>query len=1711
MSAPLDIGPLTWVKSEIDSSLERAQAALCEFGGDAQHRADELKTCRTHLHQAAGAVHIVGLEGVSRLFEETERLVSDIEAGKLEPAPAVLDALKRAIVAIGKYLTELLEGAVDQPLRLLPEYRTLALARGAPEPAASELFFPDLSLPPPPRAKPAERLPRDQLEPFLRAQRARFQRGFIQWLREPLDVPALEVLRSAVDAVEQTQTVPAQRAFWWATGALFDALAHGDLAAKPEVRQLCTRIEQQLRRIIEGSPSVAEGLQREVLYWVAHAGAASERARAVRQAFALDGSLPPLESAAADISQRLVVVRGLREAIGAAKEAWGKFAIGAETALATFVQLAHDVVEHASRLDNPEFGALTAEIERVALELQAVPAKMSEAVAMEVATALLVAESAAENYQRQPPNFVQQAHTMLARLKDAVSGARGSGPLPAEPLLDEVTRRAQDKLALDRALAEMQANLQRIEQILDAYFRDPAKGAEFGTLDTLVYQVSGALGMLGEAEARDALERCAEKMRAFGTAAGRPPLGEFEEVAQILSGLGFYLDALRHGKADFAAIMRPLRAAAANVAPAFAAPSVESELVQAKRDTQAVFQAWQQHPQDEQLEAQLRSKLEEIREGAELVADQSLGEQAQHALAELDATPGPQRVLELDRTLSGFAPLAQASPQAQRLSQANGQTIDRELLEIFLEEAVDVLASIGENLAHSSAEPASTSHLATIRRGFHTLKGSGRMVGLTELGEAAWALEQVMNLWLQEERGATPGLLELIGTAHASFADWVQRLRTGAPQPDPSSLIAAAERVSRGEPLAAAAEGVAPEGLETAGVAAAAEDTVAIGATRVSSSLYAVFVNEARQHLDVLERELAAYAAAGEAREDLLRAAHTLASICATLQVDAMQALGYAVEGALRRLQRRGSAPDGESLARLADSIAALRAMYGEVLERRAPVARADLLGALEALAAGQAPLSEPLAEASSGAELVVEDLPLERRESRLEDEIDAQLLPLFLEEAQELAPRMGELLRAWRAEAANFGHAEALQRVLHTLKGSARMAGVMSLGELVHQMEGRDERALVLKLAPAQLFDELEQAGDRAALLLERLQKPAAEPAAAPQGPPTVTAPAHAARARALLRVRADMLDKLVNGAGEVAIVRTRLEGEMRTLKQALGELTENVARLRHQLREVEIQAESQMQTRVREAEERALEFDPLEFDRFTRFQELTRMMAESVNDVATVQQNLARSLDGSDAALSAQARLNRELQQDLMRIRMVPVGTLAERLHRLVRQISKDLGKRVNFDLRGANVELDRSVLERITGPLEHLLRNALTHGIEAPGVRAAQGKAEIGEVRLDVRQEGNEVALTLSDDGRGLDLERIRAKALAQGMLHPGDPVSEGQLAELIFQPGFSTAEQVSEVAGRGVGLDVVKNEVSALGGRIELGSSAEQGTRFSIRLPLTTAITQTVLVKSGTRSYALPAVMVEQVQQLRAEQLARVRAAGHVEWAGRRYPLAYLPELLGETGTLEQGQRYRPMLLLRAGADSVALLVDEMLGNQEVVVKNLGPQLTRAPGVAGVTVLGSGEIVLILNPVPLARRPLPAAAPQLPAQTAPVAARPRVMVVDDSLTVRKITGRLLSREGYEVLTAKDGVEALEQLVSVVPDVMLVDIEMPRMDGFDLTRNVRADPRLKHVPIIMITSRTADKHRRHALEIGVNAFLGKPYQEDELLGHVAGFVGR
>ncbi|HKC54092.1 MAG TPA: Hpt domain-containing protein [Burkholderiales bacterium] len=1775
-----DVGPLSWVKGEIDHAIQRAQEALRAFAANSADAA-QLKSSQSHLHQAHGALSIVGLEGITRVSEELEGLLAGIETEASLRKAEIFGLVERALNGIRTYLDQLMAGNPNQPLRLYALYRDVVTARGG-HADPTDLYYPNLSFRPPKRDRVAGALKAGDPDKYLREQRGRYQRGFLKWLKN--DASGAEDMRAAIEAIEAAQGPPSQRAFWWVSLAFFDALAHKALPQDLDAKQLCNRIEQQIKRLGEGKPSVAERLMREVLYYVARAEPATERVREVQDAYHLGQTVPAAESDGGTVEE-MPALKSAREHLGHAKDAWNKFASGNPPSLLAFCDSAAALADDAGHLGNADIAGLAGEVAGVAASLASNHENMSEAVALEVATALLLLENALAGLTNLSSEFAQQAQLLSSRLKDCMLG-KLRRTAPEIPLLDEMSRKAQERLLMNQVVSEMQANLRTIEQVLDAFFRDAAKRDELASLDRPVHQLLGALEMLGEARARESLAAAAEEIRRFSGAADSASPQDFERIAQTLSGLGFYIEGLAHGKADFEAAMQPIAAARKEEADA-AQPvaTVEAQIVEQQRETASLYEEWKAKPEDKILRAELKKNLAGLQKDAGLVADQKLEASAGKALKALDKTstmPLTPFLKEAIETITSSSPHP-PSPEAAKLIDASAEAIDAELLGVYLEESDEVLATIREHLDTVREHHANKEALTTIRRGFHTLKGSGRMVGLMRLGEAAWAVEQTMNAWVQEERAATPELLQLIGLAHEYFADNVKRLKTGGASSDERSLVAAAERVRRGEPSeqtspeapsAPAAEHAGSAKAELAPVAAAPvpvapaepEEFVQLGAHQVSTTLFAIFSGEARAHVTAIREEHETLRQHGVVSDALLRAVHTLAGTSGTVKISALSDLGYALEKALQKLATSELSEGEQSL--VGEAIDTIETMVTSVVELRVPRAVPELVARLERIGeqAGVSRESTPeegepasqsapsrVADTGAAEELAATepdsslddldlDITLERRQRRLDDDLDPELLQIFIDEANELVPSVGSAMRDWRDAPANPALGQALQRVLHTLKGSARMAGAMALGELTHHMETRVENAMSVKTLPTALFEELETSWDRMGLLFEQLQKPRApeeyppavavpqKPAAAaiearqatPEPAPLAGAPAVATKPvplaerelqpKALLRVRADVVDRLVNQAGEVAIARSRIEGELRALKGAMQELTDNVLRLRAQLREIEIQAESQMQSRQELAKESMREFDPLEFDRFTRFQEVTRLMAESVSDVSTVHGNLVNAVDETEKALLAQARLNRDLQQDLMRVRMVPFGSLQERLYRVVRQTAKEIGKRANLDIKGTQVELDRSVLERITGPFEHLLRNAVTHGIEAPDKRRAAAKPDIGEIRLELKQEGNEVQLSLSDDGGGLDIDRIRERAIEKGLIGPGKTLSEAEIADFIFHAGFSTATEVSQVAGRGVGMDVVRSEVAALGGRVEMRFTRGQGTRFIIYLPLTLAVTQTVLVRAGTKTYAIPSVMVEQVLQLRQEQLVAAYASRQTEWQDRRYPFHYLPHLLGISDAIAEQQRFSPTLYLRSGTNAIALHVDEMVGsNQEIVVKSIGPQLQRVAGITGATVLGTGEIVLILNPVLLALREVaarPAIVYEAPKPQA-AATQPTIMVVDDSLTVRKVTGRLLERHGYLVVTARDGVEAMEKLLELVPDVMLVDIEMPRMDGFDLTRNVRADKRLARVPIIMITSRTADKHQNYAKEIGVSYFLGKPYQEDDLIGKIAGFL--
>ncbi|MBA2238815.1 MAG: response regulator, partial [Lysobacter sp.] len=597
-------------------------------------------------------------------------------------------------------------------------------------------------------------------------------------------------------------------------------------------------------------------------------------------------------------------------------------------------------------------------------------------------------------------------------------------------------------------------------------------------------------------------------------------------------------------------------------------------------------------------------------------------------------------------------------------------------------------------------------------------------------------------------------------------------------------------------------------------------------------------------------------------------------------------------------------------------------------------------------------------------------------------------------------------------------------------------------------------------------------------------------------------------------VRIRADLLDRLVNYAGEVAIYRSRLEQQLGAFRGAIAEMAATNTRMRDQLRRLEIETEAQIVARYqREADSAEPTFDPLELDRFSNLQQLSRALSESAADQGSLQVTLDDLTRQYETLLLQQSRVSSDLQEGLMRTRMVPFDGLLPRLRRVVRQAAGELGKQVQLKLDGSQGELDRNVLERMTAPLEHMLRNAVAHGLETPEQRLQANKPEEGTVSITIRREGSEVVLEVADDGRGLDREAIRRRGEERGLISGDAVLIDADLDALILEPGFSTADSVSRLAGRGVGMDVVASEVRQLGGTLDIQSNPGKGLRFTLRLPQTLAVTQAVFVRIGDTSFAVPIASVRGVGRIARDQLngADGEDAKYV-YGGEDYAVRDLGHLIGHAPAKAEGQLQMPVLLIRAGDLRAAVTVDQVVGSREIVVKSGGPQVASVPGIFGATIMGDGSVVVILDVAPLVRRHAALPRGHVPAAVAVVEQRsvPLVMVVDDSVTMRKVTGRVLERHNFAVATAKDGVDALERMADVVPDLMLLDIEMPRMDGYELATLMKADPRLRNVPIVMITSRTGEKHRQRAFEIGVERYLGKPYQEPELMRNVFEMLG-
>ncbi|MDR8372002.1 Hpt domain-containing protein [Pseudomonas lactis] len=1045
---------------------------------------------------------------------------------------------------------------------------------------------------------------------------------------------------------------------------------------------------------------------------------------------------------------------------------------------------------------------------------------------------------------------------------------------------------------------------------------------------------------------------------------------------------------------------------------------------------------------------------------------------------------------------------------------------DPHLITNFLAQGMDILLDAESLLRRWQQHPGDRQELTALLDELTTLGEGAHLADLHPIDALCEALLDLYGAVEESSLAVSARFFQEAEQAHDALINMLDQLAAGQEiSPAPARLQALRELLD--EALDPSATGlIKSDGSRALSIAELGAATAQLDhATAMDDEIVEIFLEEAVDILDSAGQSLKRWLLEPENAaplSSLQRDLHTLKGGARMAEIDPVGDLAHELECVYEGLVDRRYSYSVELSQALMASHERLAQQLDELQQQQPLSDGAELVERLRELRQASSPAAPAAVTPASGA--------------------DPELLDIFLEEAADILDSSGSALLRWQAEPGSRQEVETLLRDLHTLKGGARMVEIGPIGDLAHELEFLYEGLSAGLLAPTpELFALLQGCHDRLAQmidavaeglpvgsvdkLIERIKSlvhPSDEPVT-PVALPAGKAEAVADPAADMVKISADLLDDLVNLAGETSIFRGRIEQQVKDARIALSEMETTIERMRDQLRRLDSETQGRLLSRQQAEAERLgyEEFDPLEMDRHSQLQQLARALSESASDLLDLKDTLERRNQDAHNLLQQQARINTELQEGLMRTRMVPFERMLPRLKRIVRQVAGELGKDVEFIVGNAEGEMDRNVLERMAAPLEHMLRNAVDHGLESREVRLAAGKPEKGRITLDLTHEGGDIVFDMRDDGAGVPLEAVRRKAIKRGLLAPHQEISDRDVLQFILQPGFSTAEKITQISGRGVGMDVVHEEVRQLGGSMVIDSTPGMGVHFRIRLPFTVSVNRALMVHCADDQYAIPLNTIEGLVRVLPHELAGhyQQDPPHYEYAGQRYELFYLGDLLHTASRPKLLGQYQPVpvLLVHCNERRVAVHVDAMAGTREIVVKGLGSQFSGVQGVTGATILGDGHVVLIIDLLAHIR----ARQPALPAQAVdaplilndPLKKRPLlVLVVDDSVTVRKVTSRLLERNGMNVLTAKDGIDALAILEEHTPDLMLLDIEMPRMDGFEVAIQIRNDPRLMRLPIIMITSRTGQKHRDRAMAIGVNDYLGKPYQESVLLESIA-----
>ena len=1775
------------VAKELAATLNDARASLEAYAERSDQRV-LLEKCADQLHSAHGVLRLVEVYGAALLAEEMEYVTRYLLNSDNDQKRQVdgLDALMRAMVQLPTYLERVLSGGRDLALVLLPLLNDLRSVRGSPLLSEGTLLLLNLKSDQP--AQPQSQGQGEQLisvAQWARRLRPRFQIGLLGYIRGERTVQNLEILAKVAEKLEQVATTQPVFQLWWVVGAILEAVRENGLEGSATLKRLLGQADRQIKTLYElGEARYCEDppvdLLNNLLYYVARASNSGGRIAAVRASFKLSELLPVDESiehereslSAPSVKLMRTVAAAIKEDLSKVKDVLDIFVRrggGRSDELAPQLELLKKISDTLGVLG---LGELRQRVQEEIAELAGIVTDGKtppEESLLKVAGVLLSVEDSLDD---------QLVRLILPTVPDATRT-----DLPRDQDLEF-------RLVSEAVLRECIVNLARIKEAVTVAVQKPGDFPPQGldNVPQLLRGITAGLLMLGKGRAVELMDAIGAQVRnLIEPGAPAPDSIRLERVADAIVSIEYYMETLQSGRNDPWYMLDNAEMCLKTLADT--APSRVPNISISNSEVAKTV------------------KLDPI-ETVALDRDQ----RAHAATHPLTAVPEPEPV-------------------------------DPQFVELFIEEAKEEIASIQKSFPQWDENPMDLEALALMRRSFHTLKGSGRMVGARAIAEFGWSIENLLNRMMDKTLSRTPGMMALLRSAVAALPPLVEQLETGRRNPVPvEALMARAFAYADGRDPEQATLVLAPEdrgtGIAPAEAAEAAEEPRP--APPMDPMLHDIYSKETSSHLTEIREYLlkrSGQPAPHELPETVFRAIHTLSGSSKMAEARHGIRITEPLNQVMRKVFDSGHGLSDLGLATLGDAVRAIDNVVTHINESTAffseqpsLLARLhsveaeidaeialDAADAIDISASAMAPDNEvaiapapevavPVSEVVAPAPEVIAAAPAE--------EFDHEIANIYSEEATELLEAAEVSLTAWNRDRKDKERVAELQRQLHTLKGGARMAGISAMGDLSHELEtlvlqidsgavaGDDHAYAVMQAS----LDELARMRDvvgtgtvpaGASALISQIRdlanpadarartaaapgvaaeapmvmpptavEPVVEavaevapvmvvpsPAEAPlevEAPPIATiqidapaakaaeepAPAAASEDSAaslelssapvlpgreaapaerveMARVDADLLDTMLNNAGEVSIFRARLDQQVNSIDFNLAELARTVTRLKEQLRGLEMETEAQVLNRHQDVDPRRNDFDPLELDRYSSLQQYSRALAETSGDVASIQGLLETLTREAQNLLIQQSRVITELQNSLMRTRMVPFQRHVQRLTRLVRQAANDTGKRAELVVQGAAAELDRQMLERMVPPLEHMLRNAVVHGIETAERRAALGKPDVGRISVSLERDGAEVVIIVADDGVGISVKLIREKAIALGLADPQAKLTDEEAVQLILEPGFSTAGHVTQAAGRGVGMDVVATEVKKLGGGLFIDTTAGKGSRFTIRLPFTLAISQALIVRVAEEVYALPLATVEGVVRLPRNIVARHlgKDAPLFEYGGQKYRFQQLGSFVGLGPTrLPEADVSISVVLIRAGEHSTALVTDELVGSREIVVKSLGPQVSGIRGIAGATILGDGRIVIILDMGSLVRSEWRAR----PTETVVLDQRDRrtfALVVDDSITVRRVTQRLLERNGMRVLTAKDGVDAVSLLQENLPDIILLDIEMPRMDGYEVAAHVRNDPRLKHIPIVMITSRVSEKHRARAIELGVDDYLGKPYQESQLLDAIEPLVNR